>query len=82
MTDISEVWEDLPDGAKKLTDMLESDIYGLEEIIGDELTFDDLDSAMRQSPNLIIELLRRIVDFIRALTQDPNEGGELNVMVR
>ena len=57
----------MPEGARKLTDFLEADIYGLEEIIGDELTYDDLDSAMRSNPNLIIEIVRRIVEFIKAL---------------
>ena len=61
VTDITEAWSDMPEGARKLSDLLEADIYGLEEIIGNELTYDDLDNAMRSSPSLIIEIVRRIV---------------------
>ena len=44
--------------------ILMEDIEGLEEIIGDELTFDDLDSVMRQNPMVLIMILRRIIEFI------------------
>ena len=70
VTDISEVHSDLTNSAQKLMDLLIEDIAGLEEIIGDELTFDDLDSAMRQSPSVIIAIIRRIIEFIQALTSD------------
>ena len=47
ITDISEVHSDLTSSEIKLMNLLMEDIEGLEEIIGDELTFDDIDSAMR-----------------------------------
>lgn len=47
VTDISEVHSDFTTSELKLMNLLMEDIEGLEEIIGDELTFDDIDCAMR-----------------------------------
>ena len=74
VTHISQVWDRLPDDAQKLSDMLQHDIEGLVEIIGDDFSYDDLDNAVRASPNSVLMIVRRIVIFIQTITQEKRQS--------
>ena len=47
-------WDNLPEHAEELKNMLKSDIEALEDIVGEEVTYDDLNSVALATPKLIV----------------------------
>ena len=80
VTDITESWDSSPH-IRDMQKMLAADLNGLEEIIGDEFTYDDLESVTRQKSVIIFEILRRLLNLIKAFSKEPTEGEELHPII-
>ena len=64
-----------------MQDMLMTDLAGLQEIVDDDMTFDDLEAMTRVNPNVVITIIGRILAFIKLLSRNSSEGEELNPVV-
>ena len=68
-TDISVTWSGQSTYAKELEKRMKQDITELREIIGDNLTTDDLNHLAQSNPNILVKLLWKLFDLLRFLAR-------------
>ena len=82
VTDISTSWNDYSINAKKMRDQLQHDMNELKEIIGDDISVDDLQLVNSSNSNIVVYLLWKLFDLLRFLAKVPVQGenGEQTTM--